>query len=553
MDYEEVIGTIGGCGLYQKLMLAFLFSSTIMDGLQIGSMIFIVPDLDYRCAIPGYDNDTYKIQSEIHEELINEYIPKSEDEGEVVYDKCLIYSNTTENGNRTTQKCNSWVYDKTNTHNSITTELNLVCDDAILARHTITIFFMGYLFAMIVCGVSSDRFGRKKVIILCLFLQGSTGIAMALISNIYAMYVLRFITAIGGAGSYVPSVVFAAEVSSVDSRMKSSIAIEMMFGVGYVILSLLTYFVRTWRTLMIIISIPSLVLATTYLCFLDESPRWLLNKKRTKDANIILSNIAKLNKTILPQTEIVNIFSSNNKNVEIWKMFTIPQLLKRTLILMLNWVVVSMVYFGLTLNVGKLYGNFYMNFFFNSVVEFPAYILCLLLLNRIGRKKLHSSQMVLAGVTCIAAIFPVLYGTKAHRWMVTASSILGRLFIAAAFGIVYLYTLELYPTCIRNAALGALSTFARVGGVLAPYTFNLSDLVPGKVGRILPMVLMGALSVIAGLLSLLLPETNNRKMMDNFNDLTKSGQMELVTKKDAILKEETHPMKPRQPAEDIKS
>ncbi|CAI9729336.1 cation transportertransporter-like-like [Octopus vulgaris] len=348
MDYEEVIGTIGGCGLYQKLMLAFLFSSTIMDGLQIGSMIFIVPDLDYRCAVPGYDNDTYKIQSEIHEELINEYIPKSEDEGEVVYDKCLIYSNATENGNGTTQKCSSWVYDKTNTHTSITTQLNLVCDDAILARHTITIFFMGYLFAMIVCGISSDRFGRKKVIIVCLFLQGSTGIAMALISNIYAIYVLRFLTAVGGAGSYVPSVVFA------------------------------------------------------------------------------------------------------------------------------------------------------------------------------------------------------------HRWIVTASSILGRLFITAAFGIVYLYTLELYPTCIRNGALGTLSTLARFGGALAPYTFNLSDLVSGKVGRILPMVLMGALSVIAGLLSLLLPETNNRKMMDNFSDLTKSGELKLATKKDAILKEETQPMKPIQPAEDIK-
>ncbi|XP_014790537.2 organic cation transporter protein [Octopus bimaculoides] len=279
---------------------------------------------------------------------------------------------------------------------------------------------------------------------------------------------------------------------------------------------------------MIIISIPSLVLGIAYLCFLDESPRWLLNKKRTKDANIILSNIAKLNKTVLPQTEIVNIFSSNNKRVEIWKMFTIPQLLKRTLILMLNWMIVSMVYYGLTLNVDKLYGNLYMNFFLNSVVEFPAYILCILLLNRVGRRKLYSSLMILAGVMCIAGIFPVLFGTKAHRWMLTASSMLGRLFITATFGIVYLYTLELYPTCIRNGALGVLSTFARFGGALAPYTLNVSDLVSGKVGRIMPMILMGALSIIAGLLSLLLPETNNRKMMDNFNDVTKSGELELT-------------------------
>ncbi|CAI9729395.1 organic cation transporter protein-like [Octopus vulgaris] len=176
-----------------------------------GALAPYILNFSWWCAIPGYDNDTYKIQSEIHEELINEYIPKSEDEGEVVYDKCLIYSNTTENGNRTTQKCSSWVYDKTNTHTSITTQLNLVCDKAILARHTITFFFMGYLFAMAVCGILSDRFGRKKVIIVCLFLQGATGIATAFIYNIYAIYVLRFLTAVGGAGSFVPSVVLASK------------------------------------------------------------------------------------------------------------------------------------------------------------------------------------------------------------------------------------------------------------------------------------------------------------------------------------------------------
>ncbi|CAI9729394.1 Hypothetical predicted protein [Octopus vulgaris] len=141
---------------------------------------------------------------------------------------------------------------------------------------------------------------------------------------------------------------------------------------------------------------------------------------------------------------------------------------------------------------------------------------------------MHSSVMVLAGVTCIAGIFPVLYGTKAHRWMLTASSMLGRLFITANFAIVYLYTLELYPTCIRNGALGVVATFARIGGALAPYILNFSNLVSGKVGRIMPMVLMGALSIIAGLFSLLLPETNNRKMMDNFNDLTKSGELKFA-------------------------
>lgn len=73
---------------------------------------------------------------------------------------------------------------------------------------------------------------------------------------------------------------------------------------------------------------------------------------------------------------------------------------------------VSLVYYGLTLNVGKLYGNLYMNYFLNSVIELPAYALCLLLLNRVGRRKLHAGLMSLTGVVYAAGIFPILYGTK---------------------------------------------------------------------------------------------------------------------------------------------
>ena len=36
---------------------------------------------------------------------------------------------------------------------------------------------------------------------------------------------------------------------------------------------------------------------------------------------------------------------------------------------------------------------------------------------------------------------------------------------SACFAIVYVYTAELFPTTIRNTAIGSCSTIARVGGV----------------------------------------------------------------------------------------
>ena len=41
------------------------------------------------------------------------------------------------------------------------------------------------------------------------------------------------------------------------------------------------------------------------------------------------------------------------------------------------------------------------------------------------------------------------------------------------FAIAYLYTAELFPTSVRNVAVGAASTFARVGSITAPYIVDL--------------------------------------------------------------------------------
>ena len=40
---------------------------------------------------------------------------------------------------------------------------------------------------------------------------------------------------------------------------------------------------------------------------------------------------------------------------------------------------------------------------------------------------------------------------------------------AAAFGVIYMYTAELYPTVVRNGAMGTSSCIARFGGMAAPY------------------------------------------------------------------------------------
>ncbi len=52
--------------------------------------------------------------------------------------------------------------------------------------------------------------------------------------------------------------------------------------------------------------------------------------------------------------------------------------------------------------------------------------------------------------------------------LAVALEMMGKFAVTASFAIVYGYTAELYPTVVRNTALGACSMAARIGSIIAP-------------------------------------------------------------------------------------
>ncbi|XP_012937969.1 organic cation transporter protein [Aplysia californica] len=132
--------------------------------------------------------------------------------------------------------------------------------------------------------------------------------------------------------------------------------------------------------------------------------------------------------------------------------------------------------------------------------------------------------MCLSGVACIGMIFPVLYGGSSLNWLTITLSMIGRFGNAAAFAIIYVFSAELFPTVMRNSGMGSSSFFARIGGMLSPYIADLGELVEGDVSLALPAMIFGVLSLAAGLLAFILPETRNRNLPETVEDAQNFGR-----------------------------
>ncbi|GFO15322.1 solute carrier family 22 member 13 [Plakobranchus ocellatus] len=187
-------------------------------------------------------------------------------------------------------------------------------------------------------------------------------------------------------------------------------------------------------------------------------------------------------------------------------------------------MVCSMTYYGISLNVADLAGNIYFNMLLYGVVEVISELLCLLLLDRVGRRKLHLLWMFVAGISCTLSPFPSLYLGSDYQWLNISLAVLGKAGVSAAFATIWLYTTELFPTVIRNAGVSSSSLCAKIGGVIAPYIANMSVAIGGELGQVLPLLMFGVASLTAGTLALLLPETSNASLPDTLQDANRFGK-----------------------------
>ncbi|KAK0077950.1 hypothetical protein PV325_003248 [Microctonus aethiopoides] len=177
-----------------------------------------------------------------------------------------------------------------------------------------------------------------------------------------------------------------------------------------------------------------------------------------------------------------------------------PNIRKKFFILAFDWVANAVVYNGLSYNTTNLGVSDYLAFFIGGIVEIPSYVITWYAMDRLGRRWVLCLTMLLGGVACVSCMFV----PEDAVWVTVSLAMIGKFGIAASFAVFYVFVGELLPTVLRSQAMGIASFIAGIGLLTFPYIVHLA-----VYSRVLPLIVMGSLSVAGALTSIFLPETLN--------------------------------------------
>ncbi|WP_025717390.1 MFS transporter [Paenibacillus sp. 1-18] len=299
---------------------------------------------------------------------------------------------------------------------------------------------IGMVFGAALAGILADRYGRRAILVWTLLIFSIASGLSAFATGLGMLLVLRFIAGAGLGGELPVASTLVSESVPVKERGRAVVLLESFWAAGWILSALIAYFVIPkygWQMAFILGAIPAL-----YALYLrravEDSPRY------------------KQQSVKLPLRErLASIWSAANR--------------KSTLMLWILWFTVVFSYYGMFLWLPSM---MFMKGFelvksfeyvlIMTLAQLPGYFTAAYLIEKLGRK------LVLIIYLLLTALSAIWFGTSETAGMLLAAGICLSFFNLGAWGAMYAYTPELYPTSVRSTGVGMAAAFGRIGGVIGP-------------------------------------------------------------------------------------
>ncbi|ETN60286.1 hypothetical protein AND_008086 [Anopheles darlingi] len=456
-----------------------------------------------------------------------------------------------------TQPCqNGWEYNFTDVpYATVATDFEWVCDHAYLPTLAQSIFFLGAIAGGLLFGWIADRYGRIPALAGCNLIGFVAGVATAFVGNFWQFSLCRFLVGfafdncftmmyilgppgplIGTDGGQYDAIFYSAiynfnRFGVIDFILEyvgpkwrtfvANMSIALFFTTASCALPWIAYYLADWKTFAIVTSAP-LALAIFTPLLVPESARWLVSQGKIDKAIGILKKFEKINRKTI-DAKVYQEFSDScvrlqeeeaaNSNYSVLDLFKTPRLRNITILLILIWMAISLVFDGHVRNVGSLGLDLFFTFTVAAATELPADTFLTLTLDRWGRRWLACGTMVASG---LFSLFATMVPMGAYS---ATLAILGRFSVNISYNIGLQYAAELLPTVVRAQGVAFIHIMGYVASIVAPFVVYLANVSPS-----LPLIVLGILGIIGGLLSLLLPETLGHDLPQTLADGEEFGR-----------------------------
>lgn len=332
-----------------------------------------------------------------------------------------------------------------------------------------SIGLIGMALGAVLAGTVADRFGRKKVFAATLVIYSVATGFCGLAWSFESLLLFRFLVGFGLGGQLPVAVTLVSEYAPPGARGRFIVLLESFWGVGWLLAAIIAYLIIPrygWNIAFLIGALPALYVFKIWKS-VPESVHYLLGKGRIEEAHQLVCQMEKA-AGLVPEEKIIAPLAEKKERVafaDIWA----PQFVKRTIMLWILWFGIVYSYYGIftwlpSLMVGQ--GHTVIKTFeyvlIMTLAQLPGYFAAAYLVDRIGRKG------TLAGFLAASAICAYFFGQGGSSGTILLWGSLMSFFNLGAWGVVYTYTPELYPTRVRALASGWAAAIGRVGGILAP-------------------------------------------------------------------------------------
>ena len=341
----------------------------------------------------------------------------------------------------------------------------------------VSIGYVGQLIGAIFLSGLAEKYGRLSVLRWSVAIIGLLSVACAFSRSYESLFWLRFVQGLG-LGAEVPiAATYMNEISKAEMRGRLVVLFQAIFAFGVMVTAFVAIWVVPhlgWEWMFIIGAAPAL-LAIWLRRLVPESPRWLANRGRLAEADVILSTIeAEVTSSGMTLPPLPADIPPIKKERVHWTELFSKDYLGRTITAWFIAFATSFLGYGLLVWLPTLYRTVYhLDVSQTLQYAFISYFIGMfgaasgaLVIDRFGRKPCFIISFIGAGIPLLALW---MIGIPPVKTVVVLASV-ALFFISILLAAIYVYMPEIYPTRMRALGAGTASAWFRFASIVGPPT-----------------------------------------------------------------------------------